>query len=70
MWYRQVVESVVQAGIFNQGGGVETFGRISTSMLSLMTRLRKAEIHTFVKSGSFITIIVCRLWPYTTKTHR
>ena len=30
------------------GGRFETLGRILTSMLSLMTRLRKAEIHTFV----------------------
>ena len=30
------------------GGGVETLSRILTSMLSLMTRLRKADIHTFV----------------------
>ena len=30
------------------GRGVETLSRVLTSMLSLMTRLRKAEIHTFV----------------------
>ena len=30
------------------GGGFETLSRILTSMLSLITRLRKVEIHTFV----------------------
>ena len=30
------------------GAGFETLGRILTSMLSFVTRLRKAEIHTFV----------------------
>ena len=33
---------------FQWGGEVETLSRILTSMLSLTTQLRKAEIHTFV----------------------
>ena len=33
---------------FSLGKGGETLGRILTLMLSLMTRLSKAEIHTFV----------------------
>ena len=36
------------AEIFDGGGGVDTLGRILFSVLLLMTRLRKAEIHTFV----------------------
>ena len=33
---------------FSMGRGVDTLSRILTSMLSLMTRLRKADIHTVV----------------------
>ena len=44
-WRRQEFQEFSMGG--GGGGGVETLNRILTSMLSLMTRLRKA-IHSFV----------------------
>ena len=56
-WF-QYICSVAWARISNGGEEVETLSRILASMLSFMTRLRKAKIHTFVKNGSYITITV------------